>query len=47
MFKKLYLMGASPPRWPGAGPGLAQISKPNPKTLARIAFEGERKWALK
>jgi hypothetical protein len=21
MFKKLYLLGASPPRWPGAGPG--------------------------
>jgi hypothetical protein len=22
MFKKLFLMGASPPHWPGAGPGL-------------------------
>ncbi len=21
MFKKLYLKGASPPHWPGAGPG--------------------------
>lgn len=31
MFKKLFLMGASPPHWPGAGPGtrmgITQVSK--------------------
>ncbi len=39
MFKKLYLMGASPPHWPGAGPGHPETSKLILKPLTPTALK--------